>query len=227
MKKKIIIGCMLSTFIILMIPSISAIEYNNVVDEYKTNILIEFKSMDFENFINKFNNINKKQLTNDFFMGFKNLINGFNEKLFNDPEQPLFFPILGIVFYGLIAIIILSILFSIFNSIFTVIKLILGAIIGTITGVLGSVWNIVVGAANIVVIILTLIVDVIVAIINGSIGTIANIGKFIVGILVNLYNFISTITNQMWEKYIIILGLILDILKMIYDTIFNPGSILT
>jgi len=33
MIKKIIFGCMLSTFILLMIPTISAIEYNNVIDE--------------------------------------------------------------------------------------------------------------------------------------------------------------------------------------------------
>ena len=76
------------------------------------------------------------------------------------------------------------------------------------------------------IIILTFIVDVISAIINGSIGILANIGSFILTILVNLNNFISRIANQMWEKYVTILGLILDILKLIYDTIFNPDSVI-
>ena len=226
MIKKIIFGCMLSTFILLMIPSISAIEYNNVIDENKLNIINEIETLNFKDFIDMLRNINKKQLSNNFFNGIKNEINGLNIKFLNDPEQPLFFPILGIIFYGLIAIIILSVLFSIFNSIFTVIKLILGLIIGTFTGFLGSIWNLVIGGANIVIIILTFIVDVISAIINGSIGILANIGSFIVTILVNLNNFISRIANQMWEKYVTILGLILDILKLIYDTIFNPGSII-
>ena len=202
---------MLSTFILLMIPSISAIEYNNVIDKNKLNIIDEIETLDFEDFIDELRNINKKQLSNDFL---------------NDPEQPLFFPILGIIFYGLIAIIILSVLFSIFSSIFKVIKLILGLIIGTFTGFLSSIWNLVIGGANIVIIVLTFIVDVISAIINGSIGILANIGSFIVTILVNLNNFISRIANQMWEKYVTILGLILDILKLIYDTIFNPDSVI-
>ncbi len=102
----------------------------------------------------------------------------------------------------------------------------MGLVIGTFTGFLGSIWNLVIGGANIVIIVLTFIVDVISAIINGSIGILANIGSFIVTILVNLNNFISRIANQMWEKYVTILGLILDILKLIYDTIFNPGSII-
>ena len=102
----------------------------------------------------------------------------------------------------------------------------MGLVIGTFTGFFGSIWNLVIGGANIVIIVLTFIVDVISAIINGSIGILANIGSFIVTILVNLNNFISRIANQMWEKYVTILGLILDILKLIYDTIFNPGSII-
>ena len=226
MIKKIIFWCMLSTFILLMIPSISAIEYNNVIDENKLNIINVIETLDFEDFIDELRNINKKQLSNDFLNGIKNVINGLNTKFLNDPEQPLFFPILGIIFYGLIAIIILSVLFSIFSSIFTVIKLILGLVIGTFTGFFGSIWNLVIGGANIVIIILTFIVDVISAIINGSIGILANIGSFIVTILVNLNNFISRIANQMWEKYVTILGLILDILKLIYDTIFNPDSVI-
>lgn len=227
MKKKIIFGSMLTTFIILMIPSISAIEYDNIVDENKINFYTKFESIDLNNILDKLKNTNDKPFIDDIFITFKNLINGLNNQLFDDPEQPLFFPILGIVFYGLIAIIILSVLFSIFNSIFTIVKLILGVIIGSITGVLSSIWTVVVGAANIVIILLTFIVEVITAIINGSLGTIANIGKIIVNILVNIYNFISNVANQMWEKYVIILGLILDVLKLIYDTIFNPGSIIT
>ena len=51
MIKKIIFGCMLSTFILLMIPAISAIEYNNVIDENKLNIINEIETLDFEDFI--------------------------------------------------------------------------------------------------------------------------------------------------------------------------------
>jgi hypothetical protein len=234
MIKKIIFGCMLSTFILLMIPTISAIEYNNVIDENKLNIINEietldfedFIALDFEDFIDELRNINKKQLSNDFLNGIKNVINDLNTKFLNDPEQPLIFPILGIIFYGLIAIIILSVLFSIFSSTFTVIKLILGLIIGTFTGFLGSIWNLVIIGADIVNTVLILIVTIIISIISGSFEILADIGSFIVTILDNLNNFISRIANQMWEKYVTILGLILDILKLIYNTIFNPGSII-
>jgi hypothetical protein len=99
-------------------------------------------------------------------------------------------------------------------------------IIGTFTGFLGSIWNLVIIGANNVIAVLILIVNIIIAIINGSIEILADIGSFIVTILDNLNNFISRIANQMWEKYVTILGLILDILKLIYNTIFNPGSII-
>lgn len=227
MEKKIIIGSIISTFIILMIPSISAIEYTNVVDESKSNFYSQLGLNDLKDIPDKFSNNKGKEFISNFLMIFKDIIGKYNNDFSDDLEQPLFFPILGIVFYGLIAIIILSVLFSIFNSIFTIIKLILGVIIGTITGFFGSIWNVVVGAANIIIIILSFIVNVIIAIINGTLTTIANIGLFIVSILVNISNFISKIANQMWDKYVLILGLILDILKIIYDTIFNPVYNLT
>ena len=69
---------MLSTFILLMIPSISAIEYNNVIDENKLNIINEIETLDFEDFIDELRNINKKQLSNDFLNGIKNVINELN-----------------------------------------------------------------------------------------------------------------------------------------------------
>ena len=78
MIKKIIFGCMLSTFILLMIPTISAIEYNNVIDENKLNIINEIETLDFEDFIDELRNINKKQLSNDSLNGIKNVINELN-----------------------------------------------------------------------------------------------------------------------------------------------------
>ena len=46
MRKKIIIGCLLSTFLILMIPSIPAIEYNNVLEDNKNKIMDVIENID-------------------------------------------------------------------------------------------------------------------------------------------------------------------------------------
>ena len=107
MKKGILLGSILSVFLILMIPSIPAIEYNNVLDENKSNIINRIQNSEFNDSIQK---LKDNRLLNNILNAIKNIFYSLNEKFFDDPE-PLFFPFLGIIFYGLIAIIILSILF--------------------------------------------------------------------------------------------------------------------
>ena len=100
MKKSILFGTILSVFLIIMVPSIPAIEYNTVVEENKSFFMEKVKDFD------------KKDFLSNILDGLKNIIYKLNEKFFNSDdqpdEQPLFFPILGIIFYGLIAIIILA-----------------------------------------------------------------------------------------------------------------------
>ena len=67
MKKKIIIGSLSAVFMLLMLPSVSAVEFNTVVETNKSQILEQIKNIDINEFKEKFQNINKLELRQRIF----------------------------------------------------------------------------------------------------------------------------------------------------------------
>jgi len=51
MNKKILFGSILSVFLVLMLPSISAVEYKTAVDEQKTRLLENLQKIDTKNLL--------------------------------------------------------------------------------------------------------------------------------------------------------------------------------
>ena len=57
MKKKIIIGSLLTVIILMILPSVSAVEFNTAVESNKAQILEQIKNIDFRELKEKLKNI--------------------------------------------------------------------------------------------------------------------------------------------------------------------------
>ena len=79
MRKKIIFGSLLAVFLMLMIPSISAIEYNTVLDVNESYIIEKIQKMDISELKGKIQDI-------DIF----NILRQMKEKLNNEEPKPQF-----------------------------------------------------------------------------------------------------------------------------------------
>ena len=62
MKRKIIFGSLLSVFLMLMIPAVPAVEYNNVLEASESRLLAEIKNMDIRELKERIQDLNTKQL---------------------------------------------------------------------------------------------------------------------------------------------------------------------
>jgi len=60
MKIKIAIGCIVAVFILLMVPSISAVEYNSAVETNRSQILQQLRSMTVNELNEKFEILKEK-----------------------------------------------------------------------------------------------------------------------------------------------------------------------
>ncbi len=163
MKKKIIFGSLLAVFLMMMLPSVPAVEYNTAVEANESRILDELQNIDLEELKVKIQSID---------------IKSFKEELKNDPALPQCFAIP----YAIIALIILCVIF----------------------GVLGAIGAIV-----------ALIIKIVIALITGSIVIIGKIASLVLGIIV-------TMMGKLSNLFVVTIGVILDILRLIYDAIF-PG----
>lgn len=80
MKRKIIFGSLLSVFLMLMIPSVPAVEYNNVLEASESRLLAEIKNMDIRELKERIQDLNTKQLKEKIL----NIdVNEFKEKIQN------------------------------------------------------------------------------------------------------------------------------------------------
>ena len=52
MNKRILLGVILSVFLVLMLPSISAVEYKTAVEEQKTQLIEKLQKIDIKNLLN-------------------------------------------------------------------------------------------------------------------------------------------------------------------------------
>jgi hypothetical protein len=102
MKKKVIFGSLLAVFLMMMLPSVPAVEYNTAVEANESRILDELQNIDLDELKVKIQSIDIKSLKED---------------LKDDPAVPLCFPIGGIIFYTLIALILLRILFYVISAV--------------------------------------------------------------------------------------------------------------
>ena len=185
MKKKIIFGSLLAVFLMMMLPSVPAVEYNTTVEANESRILDELQNIDLEELKAKIQSID---------------IKGFKEELNNDPALPRCFAIP----YAIIALVILCVIFGVLGAIGVTVGLILSVIISLIVGVLGAIGSIVV-----------LIIKIVIALITGSI-------VFIGKILNLIRSIILTIIGKLSNFFVVAIGVILDILLLIYNAIF-PG----
>jgi hypothetical protein len=112
MNKKIIIGSLLSIFILLLLPSIPAVQYKEINESYKSNLVELIKD--------QYNQILDKRINN------------------NDNILPTLFAIP----YAILTFIILCIIFGIIGTFGTFFAFIINIIIGSITGTLGIIWTI-------------------------------------------------------------------------------------
>jgi hypothetical protein len=55
MKRRIVIGCLFSILVLIMIPSIKAIEFNSILNENKENFIEKIKNTYFKDILKKTN----------------------------------------------------------------------------------------------------------------------------------------------------------------------------
>ena len=193
MNKKIIIISILSVFILILLPSINAVEFNLINDNNK-------------NIINNFSNDN----SNTFEKYLNSKENDLNLKINDIIASPQFFAIP----YAILTFIILCVIFGIIGVFGTTIAFIINIIFGLMTGVFGAIWGI-----------FSLFVKVIVAIMNGTVSTISEIISIISNFTALFMEIITEKFANIKEFAIMLIGLTIDILRLIYDTIFPNAYI--
>jgi len=194
MRKTILLGLSLTVFLLVSIPSVSAVQFKLVEDHYKG--LLER---------NLFSRISKRTPISSS----------------RDTPQPLFFPILGIIVYGLILLLIAKIVLWILGEIGGVIATILDIIRGKINNIIETIWFLIKTLFNV----FTSLVSMILKILHVSgkiiitvILLLVTLIWLIVGTIITL---IFTIIIKLWNLLGLIIGVILDILRIIYDAIFH------
>jgi len=163
MKSKIIFGSLLAVFLMMMLPSVPAVEYNTTVEANESRILNELRNVDLEELKLNIQNID---------------IKSFKEELKDDPTLPQCFAIP----YAIIALVILCVIFGVLGAIGVTVGLILSVIISIIVGVLGAIGAIVV-----------LIIRIVIALISGSIVIIGRIVGLILSIIVTIMGKLSNL----------------------------------
>ncbi len=150
------------------------------------------------------------------------ILDGYDTSASDDP-QPLCFPFLGIFIYGLIAFIILKIVGYIFKYIGSI-------VMNIVTAIATSIKNVIMILLSVI----RFIVQLIITIIQGIFALLFKTGEFVITVIATIVsailavilfiiNVFVAILQRLRQGYITFLGLILDILMLIYDTIFRSG----
>jgi len=189
MKKKIITISLLLVLILILLPSINAIELNLMKNNNK-NII--------ENLI-----INNSNTINNYLNNGKN---NLNNKINDITASPQFFAIP----YAILTFLILCIVFGIIGVFGTAIAFIINLLIGFVTSVFGTIIGVI-----------SLFVKVIVAIMNGTVSTIVEIFSIISTFTAIFIEIIKEKFVNIREFTIMLIGMTIDILKLIYDIGFK------
>jgi len=255
MNKRIIIGLIISTMVLLLTPVLPIVQFSEAKEAQERSI--------YENIGQTIiNSLQSDQLLSDSIpQGIMNLIvtiltkNSFIQKFIEgiddsnggDDPQPLFFPFLGIFVYGLIAFIIIKIILYILQYFGSIIR-------GIANNIATRISNIIQSIGNLVLMIVTAILSLITGIFNGVVAlgefiitaliiliqkiftliviigqviitVITAILSAIVAVILLLLNILVFILQRIWQGFGTFIGLMLDIFRLIYETIFPPNAI--
>ena len=156
---------------------------------------------------------NNKNIIENLIINNSNTINNYlnngennlNNKINDITASPQFFAIP----YAILTFIILCIVFGIIGVFGTAIAFIINLLIGFVTSVFGTIMGVI-----------SLFVKVIVAIMNGTVSTIVEIFSIISTFTAIFIEIIKEKFVNIREFTIMLIGMTIDILKLIYDTIF-------
>jgi len=227
MKKTILIGLSLSLFAILLIPSVPAVELSMVKDEQIKTITEQFSII---SQISDFHETDllDKQTTDTFNLYYEEMINNFENKLFESDSvvgndeggEPRFFPFLGIFIYLAIAYVLLAI------SVI-VLRFIGGGIRGIFQGIKLRILQFIGSIISIVSFIITLALN----IVKGALSTGLKVGTFILDVILLIFTGIFTvlliliqgignIIAGIWNGIGTIIQFILELISVVIETIF-------
>ncbi len=130
MKQKIIFGSILSVFILMILPSIPAVEYDAAVEANESNIIDKLQDIsvtDFKEMIQKMNMPELRDGLKKIIV--KNEFEGFKEKIKDNPAQP----------QCIVTFIALILLLKLFGSIIGSIFAAVSAIVDIASAILGKI----------------------------------------------------------------------------------------
>lgn len=224
-KKRMIIGSLFFMFLLLSIPALPAVEVTLVREEYKSSIAdqIEKKSLLQTNLFEK--------ITKQF--GQKTSISDFIDHLGSSEEEQSFsaqsIVLLDIIIIVLFLLGVFKGIPNFFQNIYAVIMTIANSAAFIIKTIADLLFNLLVFSGESLVTLLIGIGQVIVQILElGGIavvsliaGIISVIGLILFGIVYGIVNLASLV----WSGIETVLGLILDILRLIYEAIFQQAPL--
>ncbi len=233
MKKHMLIGVMLSGLLLLATPSIPAMQFT-LIEEAYTSFFQETISKEtissLEHMQSSQNTAVSSMIQDLLSTIFNHIqtgsIHSIKELTTIDPDDPQaqFFPFLGIFVYLFIALVIFKIIGFFFQYFGGIVSAVVGAIVQKIKNLFTALFNII-----------TAIVSVIVTILIGIFNLLKKGGEFLLnaivliisGILSTILVIISgliTLLGFIWQGIGAVFGVLLDILRVIYEAIF-PGMI--
>jgi hypothetical protein len=156
MKKKIILGSFFAVAMILVLPSIPAVEFHELEKAYEANFIAELKNIELQDLANwifkQANNFNNEKINNEqiqyaqnqiSLLDFEDGLNELQEKLENENVQPQCI-IISLLFLFILIKLVCKVVGSIIGLFFGMVGLILG-FIGKIIGFIGGVIGIIFG----------------------------------------------------------------------------------
>lgn len=199
MNKKFKIGIILSIFLLLITPSLPAMEFTIVQETYENLFQQEFKEISIEN-IESIKDIRQLKNTNysnkDIISIFENIRESFpseiSKKSINSNDTLIY--------------IILVIIYLILDSIFNGIPILIGNIL-TFLKTIG------VNIASFIKLLLNLSLNILTFLVDG-------ISQLLLNTIIFLINSIIQLIVKTWQGIGTFIGLILDILRLIYEAFF-------
>lgn len=241
MKKQIIIGCLLSIFVLLLVPSIPALQYSMVKEaniKVIQNEIMADKKLSSHFSQEKIDFILSTFLTTDHSFSKKTIVELLNEDKSVNPsdEEPLFFPFLGIFIYLLIFYIIYIIIASIVRVVFDFVGCIVDNIKSKIQNFIDSIVNIVLTVVGLVFTVLKTVIQVLgtigQSIINGVSTLLQAFGSLIlllfqgiVTLFILAIQGIVFLLKGIWNGLGEFFRLLIEIFSLIIDAVFPNFTI--
>ena len=130
MKQKIIFGIILSVFILMVLPSIPAVEYDAAVKANESSLIDELQGIDVTDFKERIQKINIHELREELKnIDLKNAVEELKEKIKDNPAQP----------QCIVTFIALILLLKVFGSIIGLIFAAVSAIVDVASAILGKI----------------------------------------------------------------------------------------